>query len=248
MALDPTARRSRRALLASAIGGAAAVAATQLGGPGAALAADPNDVVKDADNPTVGTTSVSTTAAAAAFVGQSNAADTGIGLVGKSTFTPNTATELANVGVYGVAGADPPVDWVPDEFESGVYGYSDSSFVAAGVLGVSLSGYGAYGWGDYGVTGNGGTVGVEGFTDNGLGGGSGVGVLGYAGDGPPTIPANVGVMAMAPAAGTALLVSGRTKFSRAGRSYVLSQGRIAAEGTAAALTADETLRAGYLGL
>jgi len=37
-------------------------------------------------------------------------------------------------------------------------------------------------------------------------------------------------------------------FRMADRSYVLSQGRIIAEGTSAQLVADETLRAGYLGL
>lgn len=37
-------------------------------------------------------------------------------------------------------------------------------------------------------------------------------------------------------------------FRMADRSYVLSQGRIIAEGTSAHLVADETLRAGYLGL
>src|SRR5258708_6658683 len=37
-------------------------------------------------------------------------------------------------------------------------------------------------------------------------------------------------------------------FRMASRNYVLSQGRIIAEGSAAALVADETLRAGYLGL
>ena len=37
-------------------------------------------------------------------------------------------------------------------------------------------------------------------------------------------------------------------FRLADRSYVLSQGRIIAEGTSQALTSDETLRAGYLGL
>jgi branched-chain amino acid transport system ATP-binding protein len=37
-------------------------------------------------------------------------------------------------------------------------------------------------------------------------------------------------------------------FRMAGRSYVLSQGRIVASGSAAELMADETLRAGYLGL
>jgi branched-chain amino acid transport system ATP-binding protein len=37
-------------------------------------------------------------------------------------------------------------------------------------------------------------------------------------------------------------------FRMAGRNYVLSQGRIIAEGSAQSLMADETLRAGYLGL
>jgi branched-chain amino acid transport system ATP-binding protein len=37
-------------------------------------------------------------------------------------------------------------------------------------------------------------------------------------------------------------------FKMAGRNYVLSQGRIIAEGSATSLMADETLRAGYLGL
>jgi branched-chain amino acid transport system ATP-binding protein len=37
-------------------------------------------------------------------------------------------------------------------------------------------------------------------------------------------------------------------FKMANRNYVLSQGRIIAQGAAASLMADETLRAGYLGL
>ena len=37
-------------------------------------------------------------------------------------------------------------------------------------------------------------------------------------------------------------------FRMADRSYVLSQGRIIAQGSARSLMADETLRAGYLGL
>jgi len=60
-----------------------------------------------------------------------------------------------------------------------------------------------------------------------------------------------GAIAKIHAEGTAVLLVEQEVaqvFRMAGRSYVLSQGRIAAEGTAAALTADETLRAGYLGL
>ena len=37
-------------------------------------------------------------------------------------------------------------------------------------------------------------------------------------------------------------------FRMASRNYVLSQGRIIAEGTAAQMMSNETLRAGYLGL
>ena len=37
-------------------------------------------------------------------------------------------------------------------------------------------------------------------------------------------------------------------FKMADRNYVLSQGRILAQGSARSLMADETLRAGYLGL
>ena len=50
--------RSRRALLAAAAGAAAAAAATIVV-PATALAADPNDVVKDTDNATTAVTSIS---------------------------------------------------------------------------------------------------------------------------------------------------------------------------------------------
>jgi len=177
----------------------------------------------DAANPASGTTSIDTTGPASAFVGTSSAAGSGIGVTGTCTFVSD-GVGYANVGVYGLAGAD-PVEWTPEDMETGVYGYSDVSYYASGLFGVSPNGYGAFGWGDYGVTGNGGTVGVEGHTDDGLGKGSGVGVLGYAGDPPITIPANVGVMAMAPASGVALQVTGRTSFSRSGRAYV-SKGKV----------------------
>jgi len=70
------------------------------------------------------------------------------------------------------------------------------------------------------AVGDGGTIGVFGFTQ-----GTGTGVFGYAGAIPPggiPVPGNVGVMAKAAAAGTALWVDGRTRFSRSGRSAVSS--------------------------
>jgi branched-chain amino acid transport system ATP-binding protein len=53
------------------------------------------------------------------------------------------------------------------------------------------------------------------------------------------------------AGGTAILLVEQEVgqvFRMADRSYVLSQGRIIAQGSARSLMADETLRAGYLGL
>ena len=188
---------------------------TQLARPGAALAAT-GPVNIDTENAADATTTITTTAAAAAFVGSSSAAANGVGVTGKNTFV-SSGSDYTNVGVYGLAGAEDP-SWALDDMESGVFGFSDASAYANGVWGVSPQGYGVYGWGDYGLSGDGATVGVEGFTEN-----TGVGVLGVAGLPGPTlaIPANVGVMAVAmTTAGTALYVSGRTRFSRSGRTYV----------------------------
>src|SRR6476659_9919088 len=80
---NASAPRSRRALLAAAAGGAAALAASAAL-PLTAMAADPNDVVKETDNPTAATTSVTnSTANSDAFAAQ--AAGTGFGLKGSST-------------------------------------------------------------------------------------------------------------------------------------------------------------------
>lgn len=56
MPSDVHAPRSRRAILAAAAGSAAALATAAL--PLTAAAADPNDVVKGIDNPTITTTSI----------------------------------------------------------------------------------------------------------------------------------------------------------------------------------------------
>ncbi len=210
MVMDGSAR-SRRALLASAVGGAAALAAAQVARPLPAVAAT-GPVNIDVNNPADATTTITTAAAAAAIEGVSNASSTGVGVTGRNTFV-NSDTEYANVGVFGVAGPD-PADWSPEDMESGVFGYADTSYYANGVLGVSSQGNGVYGWGDYGVIGDGATLGVWGLA------GEGVGVLGQAGDYPITLPANVGVMAAAQPSGRALVVSGRTSFSRAGRTSV----------------------------
>lgn len=227
MAIDPTERRSRRAVLASAVGGAAALAASQLARPGAALAADV-PVNLDVDNPASGTTTITTSAAAAAVVGASTAAANGIGVAGRNTFVSN-GTDYSNVGVYGVAGGESPA-WTPlDDMETGVFGFSDASPDANGVYGASPQGYGVFGWGDYGVAGDGGVAGVFGVAENGSGV---VGVDDYALLPTLVIPGKVGVFAAATGTHVALYVSGRTRFTRSGRTYV-SKGKSYADVTVA---------------
>jgi hypothetical protein len=221
MAIDPAERRSRRAILVSAVGGAAALAASQLVKPGAALGAS-GTVNIDLDNLGDGTTSITTSAPVAAFAGVATQPGEAIGVAGKSTYVSD-GTNYCNIGVYGLAGAESP-DWTPmDDFETGVFGFCDGTnpnSAPTGVAGVSPHGTGVYAYGDTGAIGDGGTIGVFGFTQ-----GTGTGVFGYAGAIPPggiPVPGNVGVMAKAAAAGTALWVDGRTRFSRSGRSAVSS--------------------------
>jgi hypothetical protein len=134
MASDPNAPRSRRALLTAAAGGAAAMAASAAM-PLTAAAADPNDVVKNVDNPTTAETSITqSTAGFIAFKASTTNTDRA-GLVGSTgdetdSFEDNTSF----TGVYGWAeGA--PVEF--DGFGSGVWGDSiDVGVVGTGFVGV----------------------------------------------------------------------------------------------------------------
>jgi hypothetical protein len=98
MAIDVTATRSRRALLAAAIGGLAASAAHALGRPTAALATDGQPVVQGADNSGSASTLVRSSTTTA-FQGLADAA-TGahFGVRGRSSST-------SGIGMYGVAAA-----------------------------------------------------------------------------------------------------------------------------------------------
>lgn len=159
MASDPNALRSRRALLAAAAGGAAAIAATAAA-PLTVSAADPNDVVKEVDNPTVAQTSI-TQATDAIVAFKAKTTTTGAaGLVGSTGDETNIATDTAFTGVYGWAPAFP----TDGSFGTGVWGDSDD--------------VGSYGSGSVGVRG----VGFFGMVAAGSTGG-GTGLRTWGGDG-----------------------------------------------------------------
>jgi hypothetical protein len=193
MASDPHAPRSRRALLTAAAGGAAAVAASAAM-PLTAAAADPNDVVKNVDNPTTAQTSI--TQSAAGFVAFK-----------ASTTNPDRA------GLVGATGDETDIRVGLTQY-TGVYGWSpeapfpaDPQFEGSGVWGDSP---------DDGVVGTGGLTGVLGIGGDGvIGVGDFDGVVGVGG------PSGAGVRALgATATAVALAVTGKVAFSRSGRSTI----------------------------
>ena len=194
---ETPALRSRRALLAAAAGSAAALAAsTAL--PLAAAAA-PVNVQTEVDNPSSANTSITDNGAGStAFAGNATGTGAGYGLLGTST---------GGGGVVGWSVA-PPTSYWPD-FDpaftqyTGVFGSSptfpDPNLLATGVWGDSPD-IGVYGSGGYGVYGYGGH-GVHGLANS--------------------LAGSVGVMAIAPTnSQTALRVTGKVAFNRAGRTSI----------------------------
>jgi hypothetical protein len=217
---DIAVRRSRRAVLGAALGGAAAVAATAVAKPLSVSAADGGNVILGQANTSSTATSLqNTTAGGTSVVGTSA---TGIGLQGLSTDTTPTADFLTpsnKTGVYGVAGS--ATNATENTDETGVYGFAELSSLSAGVWGESSVGTGVFGYGGTGVAGIGewgvygsGMVGVVGDV-----GTTGTGVYGWTGNGtPPTPGAGVGVYARAESTSQyALYVVGKARFSRSGR-------------------------------
>ncbi|HEV8698655.1 MAG TPA: hypothetical protein VGQ89_13245 [Candidatus Limnocylindrales bacterium] len=154
MASDPNALRSRRALLAAAAGGAAAVAATAAA-PLAVSAADPNDVVKEIDNPTTAQTSI-TQATDAIVAFKAKTTTTGAaGLLGSTGDETDIATNTGWTGVYGWAPGVPPE--VTDSIGSGVWGDSNDIGVV-GTGGVGVIGDGFYGLVAFGAAGGAGVT------------------------------------------------------------------------------------------
>jgi hypothetical protein len=221
MSVDSSAPRSRRAVLAAALGGLGAVVVSRFATPEAVKAA--NDDPVTVGHPFTGTaeTSITVTGAANAIVGSS---DTGTGLRGSSTSTSAVVdpTVIAHAtGVIGTAGDT--TNMAGNTGETGVYGFSDITPGSNGVWGDSVTGTGVYGSGDTGVVGFGGYVGVYAVGSVAIWGDASAfdtGVYGFAGSTvAPLPPAGVGVQASATAGLIALNVTGKAKFSRSGRTY-----------------------------
>jgi hypothetical protein len=216
MSVETSTPRSRRAVLAAALGGLGAVIASRISTPDAVRATD-GDIVHQGDSLTGTTATTITTAATAnAIVGHSF---DGVGIWGTSDDT-TASTFLVDpshrTGVVGVAGSGAGMNTVTDEV--GIYGFADVSDGSAGVWGDTPNGLGVAGTGFVGVYGTGqwGVLGDVGTT--------GTGVYGFAGAGAAPNPAS-GVAVQATAGTTAqvaLNVSGKAKFSRSGRARVLA--------------------------
>ena len=218
MSVESSAPRSRRAVLAAALGGLGAVVISRFATPDAAKAADGDPIL--AGNTTLSTadTLLST---AGAFTGLHTQSPTGTGLLGVSLHGDPTTNPApaANTGVIGISGDTTNI--APNTGRTGIYGFSNTEVDANGIWGDSIIGAGVFGTGDTGVYGSGywgvygtGQIGVMGDATSGA-----TGVYGFAGDTIPPDPApGVGVQAVAGSDfQTALKVTGKVKFSRSGR-------------------------------
>lgn len=237
MATDPTAPRSRRSLLAGALGGASVLAADALAkaNPVAAVNGEPV-LLGQGTTPTDNAATAATVVNATGSNAVGGISSTAIGVYGRSSGTGPRAT-----GVFGATGTGGGV--ADDTSDTGVYGFSDATVGATGVWGDSEIGTGVRGTGDWGVYGSG-FVGIVGDTQ-----GSSNGVYGFAGDEdihPPIAQAAVlgtagsgattGVRGHAAAGSTygviassatttgqyALYVAGRLRLSRSGRIAISS--------------------------
>lgn len=141
MASEDLKPHSRRALLTAAAGAAGAFAATAAM-PFAATAADPNDIVKEVDNPTIATTSVTQSTPGQVAFKAHTTSDIAAGLLGSAGDETNMSLNTSFSGIYG---------WSPSggatDAGTGVWGDSDD----IGVLGTGS--VGVYGYGGTGVIG-----------------------------------------------------------------------------------------------
>jgi len=243
MSVDPSAPRSRRAILASALGGLGAVVASRLIKPDTASAAPGDAVLVDSTLSGAGTTAISSTTTTGAAIAGSTADGTGLkGSSTDNTPVPDFSVASNRTGVIGAAGA---TDIVEKEIsantdEVGVYGFSTTSANSSGVWGDSFDGTGVSGTGGTGVFGAG-YYGVYAFgrvAVTGEGYYTETGVYGYSGAlAAPLPPPGVGVQATAGSTSQiALNVTGKAKFSRSGRTYVAT-GQYARKITMAGVTA-----------
>ena len=233
MAIDADAPRSRRSIIAAALGGAGAMVAASLGRAAPVAAADGDPVALGE-----GTTATDNAATAVTLV---NSTADGIGAISanRTGVIGRSVTSLGSggrsTGVIGSTGDG--TDLAANTDATGIYGYADDSNAAAGVWGDTIQGTGVVGTGVWGVYGTGDTE-IVGDVE-----GAAVGVYGFAGDQAILEPpASTGVVGMAGAGGgtgvrghaafgattgvwasafsssqTALYVGGKLKLSRSGR-------------------------------
>jgi hypothetical protein len=212
VAIDTSTPRSRRAILAGALGGGAAFLATAIGRAAPVSAATGDNLILGK-----GETTTDNAADAATIVNSSVANPVLGGL-----------TEGTGAGVHGRSGQAPPDG--TDFTQVGVYGFSDTDAFDAGVWGDTIQGIGVVGTGDWGTAGFGfvGSVGSAPEIGTGLHGFSGssalnvpapgAGVHGHAGTG-----AAYGVYASAAtSAQSALYVNGSFRTSRSARRAISS--------------------------
>ena len=223
MAIDTAAPRTRRTILASALGGLAAWVASGLGRPEAVSAHDPDDVeLGNTNTANHGTIIECLVEGGAALAGHS--AD-GTGVAGTTDGSINN-----NYGVSGYASAitgDASGVWGESASPSGtgVYGYASATTGAAnGVYGQSDTPDGTGVWGTGGKYGVWGMPGIAtatpgGSTPAGVGvfgyGGPSTGVLGYSGSidmgaPPPDAKPKTGVFGYAAQDATSRGVTGQS--------------------------------------
>jgi hypothetical protein len=205
MAVEQVTSRSRRQMLAAAVGGIGALVATAVHRP-SRVSADTGDNL---------------------ILGNDNTADTVTRLTTTDPVVGGAALELVAPGITtglnimaGTTGAAAEADVV------GLQGTSLTDAMSAGVVGTTQEGIGVVGGaqGDFGA-------GVLGFGYNGMYGfgaigttgdaDGGCGVQGWSGaDFPPNPTTQTGVWAGASSGRTALQVNGRAKFTRSGRTSI----------------------------
>ncbi len=169
--VSSTEPRSRRAILAGALGGLGALVARSIGAPDRTDAA--SAVLLGAGNTETTATTVRNTSATAGS----------LGLVGRSA-------PASGVGLQGIAeGSD----------GKGVYGFAGTGTGAMGVYGAASQGHGVQGYGVIGVVGNGTTWGVYG--NSGAISGIGVNAIASNGTGVNASGSTTGVTAVATGSG-----------------------------------------------
>jgi hypothetical protein len=204
VAIETSAPRTRRSILAGALGGLGILGVSALGRASTVAAANDDNVLlgqgstDETQNAATLPTVINSTSDA--LGGNSTA---GVGVAGRST-GPGDPESGHSTGVMGVAGDGSSI--APTTNEVGVYGFSNESTGSAGIWGDSLDGTGIVGTGYTGVVGVG-LFGVYGLADLNTTGGTGIagdsytdstGVLGFSGEEqiPSPIP-GVGVVGMA---------------------------------------------------